>query len=130
MALARHEVTQLLDARRAGSLQSDALWYFLDNVSQAHPFAIDVEWLHVMTERIGGNRHDMQVDIFQYRRRNALLSRQAAYEMTIEDEEAIGAIGVFPGNGVESGLVVTSKIRSGIVARVRWAAVSGGKTAV
>src|SRR5436853_77500 len=58
VALARDEVAQLLDARRAGPLQGDTLGDFLDNISQAHPFAIDVEWLHVMTEGIGGNGDD------------------------------------------------------------------------
>src|SRR5207248_5998235 len=55
VTLARHEMAQLLDPRRAGSLQGDALWYFLDNIPQAHPFAIDIERLHLMTEGIGGN---------------------------------------------------------------------------
>jgi len=104
LALARDEMTQLLDARRAGALQSNTLGDFMDDVFQAHPFAIDVERLHLMTEWIGGNRDYVQVDIFQCRRRNALLSRKASYEMTIQDEEAIGAIGVFPGDGVEVGV--------------------------
>src|SRR5438874_1051829 len=71
LALARHEMTQLLDARRASPLQSDTLGDFLDDVFQAHPYAIYIERLYVMTERIGRNRDDMQVDIFQCRRRSA-----------------------------------------------------------
>src|SRR2546423_1014043 len=88
LALARHEMTQLLNARRAGALQGDALWYFLDDVFQAHPFAIDVERLHVMTEGIGGNRDDVQVDIMQRGRGNALAGGEAAYEMARSDEES------------------------------------------
>src|SRR3989442_10527970 len=48
LALACYKVAHLLDGRRAGALQSDALGDFPDDVSQAHPFAVDVERLYAV----------------------------------------------------------------------------------
>ena len=61
----------------------------------------------MVTEGIGGDGDDVQVGILQSRWGNALTSREAAYEMARGDEEsarifrAIGAMGVFLGDGVE-----------------------------
>src|SRR2546421_13067716 len=42
LALACHEMAHLFDSRRPRALQGDTLGDFLDDVLQAHPFAIDV----------------------------------------------------------------------------------------
>jgi hypothetical protein len=107
LALACYEVAHLLDGGRTGALQSDALGDFQDDVFQAHPFTVDVKRLYLVTEGIGGDGDDVQVGILQGRWGNALAGGEAAYEKARGDEEtagvfrAIGAMGVFPGDGVE-----------------------------
>src|SRR5437660_661378 len=44
--------------------------------------------------------------LIEYRRSDALIGRQTTYKMALQDEEAVmvicvGAVGVFPGHGVE-----------------------------
>src|SRR6266571_8414877 len=69
-------------------------------------------------ERIGGDGHDMQATI-QHRWSNALIGRQTTHEVAFQDEEAMGAIGIFPGYSVD--VVVGSDEQQTLRCRVKSA---------
>src|SRR6266404_2573055 len=100
VALVCHHTAYLLDSGRVGAFQRDGMGDFADDLLQARPFTIDVEWVESFVERIGWNGDDVQTAI-QRRRGNALIRRQPAHEWVLRNEEAVGAVSVFPRNSVD-----------------------------
>lgn len=100
VALVRYLAAYLLDGWRVGAFQCHGPGDFANDLLQARPLAIDVEWVQPFVERIGWYGYDVQAAI-QRRRSDALVGRQSARERVFRDEKAVGAISIFPGDSID-----------------------------
>ena len=99
MLLACNQTAEALDSGRTGAFERDGGLHIVDNIFEALPFVIDVERDKFLTERVGGDSYNVQ-GLHELWGFDALLCWEAAYKWSFQHEEVIGAVEVFPGNGI------------------------------
>src|SRR6266699_2056086 len=92
LALVGYQAAHLLQRWRTSAFKSNSRWDLLYDFFQAQPFAIDVEGVQFFVQRVGRDGDNMQAAIHDSRG-DALLSRQAPHERTLQHEGAIGIFG-------------------------------------
>lgn len=70
------------------------------DIFKTQPFGMNIEWCNKRTEWVRGNSNDMQFGV-ECEWLNALLGWQTTHKMILLNQEAIQAINIFPGNGIE-----------------------------
>ncbi len=95
-----HQVPQAFNRGRPRTFQPYGAIQVVDDLGEPRPLPLDVEWGEVVAQGTGSHSDDVQ-PIQAARRRHPLFFRQAAHQRAATGEQAIGATGVFPGDGIQ-----------------------------